>query len=159
MTQANESRQEQIVAEYEELWNGEFSNIDVVAYAASVYDPAAPEGVVHGRDAVEAHVRETFRGFPDFSLETHEMFVRDGVVMLDWTASGTFDGEFYGAPPTGRSFTISGMAKTTVRDERVQEDRLYYNEREMLAQLGMTFPDVVLLLPKMAGAKLRRIVE
>ncbi|WP_152042889.1 ester cyclase [Salinigranum salinum] len=155
MTQASSSRQEQIIAEYEGLWNGEFSNIDVVAESASVYDPAAPEGVVHGRDAVEAHVRETFQGFPDFELETHDILVRDDIVMLDWTASGTFDGEFYGAPPTGRSFTVSGMAKTIVRDGKVREDRLYYNEKDMLAQLGVTFPDVLPLLPKMIRAKLR----
>jgi predicted ester cyclase len=82
------------------------------------------------------------------------MLVRDDTVMLDWTASGTFEGEFYGAPPTGRSFTVSGMAKTTVENGKVQEDRLYYNEKDMLSQLGVTFPDVLFLLPKMVLAKL-----
>jgi steroid delta-isomerase-like uncharacterized protein len=159
MSQSSPTRQEEIIEEYEALWNGDISKIDVIAESASLYDPAAPEGAVHGRDAVEAHLRETFRGFPDFTLETHDLLVRDEVVMFDWTASGTFEGEFNGVPPTGRSFTISGMAKTTVGDERVKEDRLYYNESEMLAQLGMTFPDVVLLLPKIVGGKLRRVVE
>lgn len=77
--------------------------------------------------------------------------------MLDWTAYGTFEGEFYGAPPTGHSFTVPGMAKTIVGDGKVQEDRLYYNEKDMLAQLGMTFPDILFLLPKMVGAKLREL--
>lgn len=68
MSQASPTQQEQITDDYEALWNGEFSKIGVVADSASVYDPAAPNGVVQGRDAVEAHVRETFRGFPDFRL-------------------------------------------------------------------------------------------
>lgn len=157
MSQESPTHQQQVIAEYEALWNGEFTNIEVVDDSASVYDPAAPDGVVHGRDAVDAHVRETFRGFPDFELETHDMLVRDDIVMLDWTASGTFEGEFYGAPPTGRSFTVSGMAKTTVGDGKIQEDRLYYNEKDMLAQLGVTFPDFLFLLPKMVMAKLRRL--
>lgn len=159
MSQDSSRRQVEIIEEYETLWNGDLSKLDIVAESVSVYDPAAPEGVIHGRDAFEAHLRETFQGFPDFALETHDMLVRDDIVMLDWTITGTFEGEFNGAPPTGRSFTITGMAKTIVGDGKVQEDRLYYNEKEMLAQLGMTFPDIVFLLPKMVGAKLRRVGE
>lgn len=155
MSQATPTRHEQIIDAYEALWNGEFSKIDVVAESASVYDPAAPDGEVHGRDAVEGHVRETFRGFPDFTLETHDRLVRDDIVMLDWTVTGTFDGEFYGAPPTGRAMSVTGMAKTIVGDGMVQEDRLYYDQKDMYAQLGLTFPDVLFLLPKMTAAKLR----
>lgn len=151
VSQEREARQEAI-------WNGDLSKLAVVAEEASVYDPAAPEGAVHGRDAVEAHLRETFQGFPDFTLETQYMLVRDGMVVLDWTATATFEGEFYRAPPTGRSFSITGMAKTIVADGKVQEDRLYYDEKEMLAQLGVTFPDFVFLLPKMMEAKVRQLV-
>lgn len=158
MSQEPRTRQAEIIDEYEALWNGDFSKLDIVAEEASVYDPAAPEGVLHGREAVEAHLRETFQAFPDFALETHDMLVQDDMVMLDWTVTATFEGEFYGAPPTGRSFSNTGMAKTIVGDGKIQEDRLYYNEKEMLAQLGLTFPDVVLLLPKMIGAKVRGLV-
>ena len=158
MSQERETRPKEVIDEYEALWNGDLSKLDVVAEEASVYDPAAPDGAVHGRDAVEAHLRETFQGFPDFTLETHDMVVRDEIVMLDWTATATFEGEFYGAPPTGRAFSIMGMAKTIVSDGKVQEDRLYYNEKGMLAQLGVTFPDIVFLLPKMMGAKVRQLV-
>lgn len=153
-----ESRPERVVERYEALWNGDFSAVDVVAEDATVHDPSAPEGVVHGRDAVEAHVRETFEGFPDFALETHDMLVDEDTVMLDWTARGTFEGEFYGAPPTGRRFTVTGMAKTEVADGLVQEDWLYYDQKEMFAQLGVTFPDVLFLLPRMVGAKLRGFI-
>lgn len=146
---------ERVIEAYESLWNGDFSSVDVVAEDATVHDPAAPDGVVHGRTSVEAHVRETFQGFPDFTLETHEMLVDGETVMLDWTATGTFEGEFYGAPPTGRSFTVPGMAKTVVGEGRVREDRIYYDQKEMYAQLGVTFPDVLFLLPRMAAATVR----
>ncbi|WP_211694130.1 hypothetical protein [Natronomonas salina] len=46
------------------------------------------------------------------------------------------------------------MAKTIVRDGQVQEDRLYYDQKDMLAQLGFTFPDVIFLLPKLVWGKI-----
>lgn len=47
------------------------------------------------------------------------------------------------------------MVKTTVGDEKIHEDRPYYNEKDMLAQLGVTFPDILFVFPKMLGMKLR----
>jgi steroid delta-isomerase-like uncharacterized protein len=148
------SNVEDVIADYEALWNGDFSKIGVVAESAAVYDPAAPDGEVHGRDAIEAFLQETREAFPDFTLRTQEMLVKDETVMVEWTVTGTLKNEFYGAPPSGRSMEISGMAKTIVRDGEVQEDRLYYDQKDMLAQLGFTFPDVILLLPKLVWGKL-----
>ena len=86
MGQASSNQQKQVIDEYEALWNGEFSRIDVVADSASVYDPAAPDGVVHGRDAVDTHLRETFRAFPDFELEDVSHRKRNRIPRID---SGT----------------------------------------------------------------------
>lgn len=145
---------EAVITDYEALWNGDFSKLDVVAESAVVYDPAAPDGEVHGRDAFEAFLRETREAFPDFTLHTEEMLVDGGTVMVEWTVTGTLESEFYGAPPSGRSMEIQGMAKTIVRDGQVQQDRLYYDQKDMLAQLGFAFPDVIFLLPKLVWGKL-----
>lgn len=147
-----------VIADYEALWNGDFSKIDVVSESATVYEPAAPDGVVHGRDGFEAFLREVRQGFPDLTLETHDMLVRDGTVMLDFTVTGTFQGAYYGAPPTGRSMTLDGMAKTLITDGKIQEDFIYFDKKDMFDQLGMTFPDVLFLLPKMLGAKMRNLI-
>lgn len=154
-TDSNEPPPAAVIEGYEALWNGDYSKLGVVAETATVYDPAAPDGVVQGRDAVEAHIRETFRGFPDFTLETHEMVIERDTVMLDWTATGSFEGEFYGAPPTGRTFNVSGMAKTVIEDGEVVHDRIVYDLQAMYAQLGVTFPDILFLLPRMIAAKVR----
>lgn len=145
---------EATIADYEALWNGDFSKLDVVAESAVVYDPAAPDGEVHGRDAIEAFLRETREAFPDFTLRTQTMLADDETVMVEWTVTGTLENEFYGAPPSGRSMELRGMAKTVVRDGQIQEDRLYYDQKEMLAQLGFTVPDILYLLPTLLKAKL-----
>lgn len=155
MTMAEiKSDSEDVIAEYEELWNGDFSKIGVVADSVTVYDPAAPEGEVHGQAAFEAFLRETRKAFPDFTLRTQEMLVSNDTVMVEWTVTGTLENEFYGAPPSGRSMEIKGMAKTIVKDGKIHEDRLYYDQKDMLAQLGFSFPDVIFLLPKLVRRKI-----
>lgn len=145
----------EVIDAYEALWNGDYAKVDVVAEGATVFDPAAPEGVLHGRAAVEAHIRETFRGFPDFAIEVEDVFPRGDAAMLAGRATGTFSGEFYGAPPTGRAMDVPWMARMAVADGQVQRDRIVYDQQAMYAQLGVTFPDVLFLLPRMVGAKLR----
>lgn len=147
-----------VIADYEALWNGDFSKIDVVSESATVYEPAAPDGVVHGRDGFEAFLREVRQGHPDLTLETHDMLVQDDTVMLDFTVTGTFQGEYYGAPPTGRSMTLDGMAKTVISGGQIQVDSIYFDRKDMFDQIGMTFPDVLFLLPKMIGAKIRGFI-
>lgn len=145
---------EAVIEAYEALWNGDYSKLEVVSDTVAVYDPAAPDGEVHGRDAFEAFLRETRGAFPDFTLRTHEMLVEGDTVMVEWTVTGTLENEFYGAPPSGRTMEIMGMAKTTVKEGQISEDRLYYDQKDMLAQLGFSFPDVLFLAPKLVWGKL-----
>lgn len=44
---------DQLMNEYVDLWNGNSLKLDVVSELVAVYDPGAPEGKVHGRDAFE----------------------------------------------------------------------------------------------------------
>ncbi|WP_211694128.1 nuclear transport factor 2 family protein [Natronomonas salina] len=81
----------EVIADYEALWNGDFSKLEVVAESADVYDPAAPDGEVHGREPFEAFLRETREAFPDFTLQTQEMLVEDETVMVEWTVAGTLE--------------------------------------------------------------------
>lgn len=130
---------EQIVRSYVDVWNtGDEERLsEVLSESAAVHDPGAPDGVVHGRDEFEAFLREIRAGFPDFSITVDEMLSADEVVMLEWSASGTHEGEYSDIPPTGREFELSGMSKILVADGTVREDRIYYDFHEFLTQLGL----------------------
>lgn len=127
-----------IYQDYEDLWNGDFSNLDVIADSMTFYDPAAPEGEIHGRDVFEAYLHEVRTAFPDWHIEVDDLLVGDGVIMKEWTVTGTHEGEFNGIPPTEREIEISGMAKVLIADGKVQEDRLYFNQQDVFEQLGLT---------------------
>lgn len=124
--------------DYTALWNGDFSQLDVAAEDVTIYHDAAPEGVIHGREALEAFVHEFHSAFPDFHIAVDDWISSDEVVMKEWTMTGTHEGEFNGISPTGREIESTGMAKVLIADGRVEEDRLYYNPQLLVEQLGIT---------------------
>jgi steroid delta-isomerase-like uncharacterized protein len=125
--------------EWVDVWNtGAYERLaDVLHESATVYDPGAPGGVLEGRDAFASHLRELRTGFPDFTIEIEELLSRDGIVVTEWTATGTHEGEFDGIPATGREIELRGMSKTSFRDGEVVEDRVYHDFHAFLEQLGL----------------------
>lgn len=129
---------EQLMDDYEDVWNGDFSKLDVVSESFEYYAPEVPEEGVHGPDGFEAYLRELLDGFPDATITLGEMLAGDEVVMVEWTATGTHEGEFNGIPPTEREADITGMSKVLISDGKVTEERGYYDYNKLFEQLGLT---------------------
>lgn len=55
------------------------------------------------------------------------MLADDERTMVEWTVTGTHEGELSTTPPTGRDIDMTGMSKTLIEDGNVQEGRIYYN--------------------------------
>ena len=136
MTAILSTRHEQLMSDYLALWHGEYSKIDAVSDSFVAYEPSAPSGEVHGPDAFEAYVRELRTAFPDFTITVEAALEDAEMVMTEWTGTGTHEGEFNGLPPTGRTFEHRGMSKFVIADGKVQEERMYYDPREIAEQLG-----------------------
>lgn len=137
MAETSSSKHDQLRNDYVDLWNGDFSKLDVVSETVAVYDPGAPDGEVHGRDALEALLEDVRTGFPDFQVTVEDTLTSEDLVMGEWTATGTHEGEFNDVPPTEREIDLTGMDKIRVVDGKVQEHRLYYDLQEMFEQLGV----------------------
>jgi steroid delta-isomerase-like uncharacterized protein len=133
MTQATRD----VEREYRELWNGNFSKLDVVAESVDVSVPSMSDGEMYGRDESEAYLRELRAGSPDWHVTVNDVLASDELVMKEWTVTATHEGEYNGMPPTNREIEISGMAKIRTEDGKVQEDRLYYDLRALFEQLGL----------------------
>lgn len=157
MRQASSSEYEQIFNDYEELWNGDLSKMDIVSESVTVYTPAHPEGAAEGHEEFEEYLQQIHEAFPDYDTikDPVAILVSEDTIMHEWTITGTFESAFYGTPPTGRSMNLSGMSKIILEDGEIQEDYIYMNEKEMLEQLGFTFPDIVPLTPKLVWGKVR----
>lgn len=150
------SHQNEVVQDYVSWVNGNSSHIDVLSESIDVYNPGLPDGEVHRRSEFEAYLREIRTGFPDVHFVEEEVVARDDIVMVEFTITGTHDGEFQGLPPTDRQVEIRGVEKMRVADGKIQEIHVYYDTQEIPNQLGMTFPTVLGQLPKLAWRKIRK---
>ena len=137
MTEATVRDIERIAHAAMDAHSGDLSKLDVYAESVSRYDPSMPAEGVHGRDAFEEDLREVKTAFPDVRVTADEVLASDGVAMIEWTWTGTHEGEFDGLPPSNREVEIRGMMKLVVEDGQIQEERSYYDLQDHLAQLGL----------------------
>ncbi len=137
MPKATAPDAEQLVHDYADLLNGDFSKLDVLSKSYTFYGPGVPEEGLT-RDAFEEYVRGNREAFPDLEYTVDEMLASDEVIMSEWTVTGTHEGEFNGIPPTGRKIEFNTMGTQRITDGKIGEERGYYDPQEMLAQLGVT---------------------
>jgi steroid delta-isomerase-like uncharacterized protein len=62
------------------------------------------ESPIEGRDVVMSVLQGIVSAFPDLTISVTDQIVREDEVVVFLLGSGTWRGEFFGIPPTGRHF-------------------------------------------------------
>jgi steroid delta-isomerase-like uncharacterized protein len=133
----------EFVDRYEAAWNG----CDTGAMARLLTedivweDPALPEPA-RGIPEVQEFMRSSFRAFPDlrFSQPDPPAIAANGeVVLWAWHMEGTHRGVIDppGFAPTGRTISVDGVDRWTMRDGQIARYRAYYDMNEIARQLGI----------------------
>ncbi|MFB6132811.1 MAG: ester cyclase [Halanaeroarchaeum sp.] len=108
------------------------------------------------REELRRYFIDVYEAFPNVGSDIHRVAVSsDGDFGIEWTMNGTHKGSFEGIPPTGNRFEVSGASIGTVSVDGITFWRDYWNVRDFLDQLGLTFPAILVHLPKLAYGKLR----
>lgn len=110
----------------------------VACYAAEAvnFQVAAGEPAV-GIERIRTDTAEFFRAFPD-AWSKVENIIEDGDrAAWEWIGGGTFEGAFYGAAPTGRSFEIRGCGFFHFKDDLIVFQRGYWDKLSWFSQIGL----------------------
>ena len=95
-----------------------------------------------GREAIGRAISGVFAVFPDLAFETRRAYVRDDLVVQEWTARGTHQGTMTRSgievEPTGRRVEYDGMDVIPIRDGLVARKDVYSDSITLLRQLGLT---------------------
>lgn len=130
--------------------------MDQMAEDATFTDPL--EADVSGAELREYTV-ELFEAFPDLRLEVKRVISSDeGVLAIECDYLGTHEGPLEGIPPTGNSVVVPGVTVFDVSDDGITSWRDYWDQETFSEQLGLTFPQIVPLIPKIVLAKVRESV-
>ena len=94
---------------------------------------------MRGRDKLRADAESLIRAFPDLRTEgTNTYECSETVYIIEWTLTGTHEGEYIGIPPTHRSVELPACSIfTRGTDGLVGEEVIYFDPPTLLRQLGV----------------------
>ena len=108
----------------------------------SVFENHVTGDVNVGREAIGRAITGIFSVFPDLEFEGRRQYIRDDLVVQEWTARGTHLGKMTRASievePTGRPVEYRGMDVIPIRDGLVARKDVYSDSITLLRQLGLT---------------------
>src|SRR5437660_11674310 len=107
----------------------------------SVFENHTTGDVNVGKEAIGSAIRGIFSVFPDLSFEGRRQYIREDLVVQEWTASGTHEGTMarggIEVEPTGRKVDYRGMDVIPIRDGLVARKDVYSDSITLLRQLGL----------------------
>jgi steroid delta-isomerase-like uncharacterized protein len=119
-----------LIERYNDAWNRQ----DVEAITAMhtddiVFHNHTAGECVEGAAAVGEHIAGIFRNWPGMQFSGRSLYVRDGLVVQEWTATGTH-------AESGRTATWDGMDILPTRGGRFARKDVYSDSVSVLRQLG-----------------------
>lgn len=100
------------------------------------YEIMATGQVFDGDDEVMGYYRTTRTAFPDQRHDNVRFHVADDAIIAEFDLVGTNLGEFYGLPPTGKSFRVPIIAVFAFDEDRITSERVYFDAASLLGQIG-----------------------
>ena len=133
--------------EFIDRYNAAWNDHDVDAIVSmhtedSVFENHTTGDAYIGREAIAKAISGIFGVFPDLSFEARSQYIRDDLVVQEWTARGTHEGPMTRSglevEPTGRTVEYRGMDIIPIRDGLVARKDVYSDGVTLLRQLGLT---------------------
>src|SRR3954453_3358206 len=132
------TKREQIVREHMESENTHDFDVTLDTFAGHPRYEIIPTGEVYdGAAEVDGYYTETRTAFPDQRNELTSLHHADDAVIVEFFLRGTHEGEFRGVPPTGKSFECRMAAFFVFEEDRLVNERVYFDAATILTQLGL----------------------
>jgi steroid delta-isomerase-like uncharacterized protein len=135
-----ESLEEQI-ARYNDAWNAHDVDAIIAMHAPGMVFANHTAGESADGDRVRDHIAAIFESWPDIAFETRRLYVRDGLVVQEWTASATHSrpmrrGDMV-AEPTGARVSWDGLDVIPFENGLVKRKDVYSDSVSILRQVGL----------------------
>jgi steroid delta-isomerase-like uncharacterized protein len=133
---------EGVIARYNDAWNRH--DVDAILSLHtddSVFENHTSGGKGVGKAEIRKIVEGVFGTFPDLRFEGRRLYVREDLVVQEWTATATFrnaitrGGRTYA--PTGKPIRWIGMDVLPMRGGLVLRKDVYADSMSFLRQIGV----------------------
>ena len=129
------------IARYNDAWNAHDLDAIVAMHAPGMVFDNHTAGESASGEEVRAHIGSIFETWPDIEFTTRRLYVREGLVVQEWTAAATHAktmrrGDLT-AEPTGRRVEWDGLDVIPFEDGLVKRKDVYSDSVSILRQLGL----------------------
>jgi steroid delta-isomerase-like uncharacterized protein len=132
---------EQAIERYNEAWNDHDLDAIMAMHAPDMVFHNHTAGEAAEGGAVREHIASIFETWPDISFSTRRLYVREGLVVQEWTASATHAstmrrGDLV-AEPTRKRVEWEGLDVIPFEDGLIKRKDVYSDSVSILRQVGL----------------------
>jgi steroid delta-isomerase-like uncharacterized protein len=132
---------EAVIARYNDAWNAHDLDAIMALHAPGMVFENHTAGERAEGEAVREHIGSIFETWPDIAFTTRRLYVRDGLVVQEWTATATHASRMsrgdHVAEPSGRKITWNGLDVIPFEDGLVKRKDVYSDSVSILRQVGL----------------------
>ena len=132
---------EATIARYNEAWNAHDLDAIMAMHAPDMVFENHTAGERAEGEAVREHIGSIFETWPDIAFATRRLYVRDGLVVQEWTATATHANQMRRgdlvAEPSGKTITWDGLDVIPFEDGLVKRKDVYSDSVSILRQVGL----------------------
>jgi steroid delta-isomerase-like uncharacterized protein len=129
------------IGRYNDAWNAQDLEAIVAMHAPDMVFANHTAGESASGEGVRAHIAKIFESWPGMRFETSRLYVRDGVVTQEWTAtaihSQTLSRGDLEAPPSGKTISWDGVDVIPFEDGLIKRKDVYSDSVSILRQVGL----------------------
>jgi steroid delta-isomerase-like uncharacterized protein len=138
---AEQPQLRETIDRYNDAWNRHDVEAIVAMHAPDmVFENHTAGERAEGSD-VREHIARIFEAWPDIAFDTRRLYVREDLVVQEWTASATHTKEMRRgdlvAPPSGERVAWEGLDVIPFEDGLVKRKDVYSDSVAILRQVGL----------------------
>ncbi len=132
---------ERTIGRYNEAWNAHDLDAIMSMHAPDMVFENHTAGESASGEEAREHIGAIFETWPDIEFTTRRLYVRDGLVVQEWTATATHAKTMrrghLEAAPTGETVTWNGLDVIPFEDGLVKRKDVYSDSVSILRQVGL----------------------
>jgi steroid delta-isomerase-like uncharacterized protein len=132
---------ERTIERYNQAWNEHDLDAITSMHAPDMVFENHTAGESAEGDDVRSHIASIFESWPDIAFSTRRMYVRDGLVVQEWTATATHTramrrGDLV-AEPSGKRVEWKGLDVMPFENGLLKRKTVYSDSVSILRQIGL----------------------
>jgi steroid delta-isomerase-like uncharacterized protein len=138
---AKQTQLRELIERYNDAWNAHDLDAIMGMHAQEMVFENHTAGERAEGPQVREHIARIFKAWPDIAFRTRRLYVRDDLVVQEWTASATHTTEMrrggLTAHPTGKPVEWEGLDVIPFEDGLVKRKDVYSDSVAILRQVGL----------------------